>query len=338
MAAYSPPFTLTHAILSRVAEIAELVGQWRFAQSSQVPMLRRESRIRTIQASLAIEHNTLSVEQVTAVIEGKTVLGLPREIQEVRNAFAAYEAIPDWDPASAEDLLGAHGLLMRGLCDDAGHWRSGGVGVYRGEQLVHMAPPANQVPRLMGLLLAWLAETEAHPLIASCALYYELEFIHPFADGNGRMGRLWQTVILSRWQPVMAFLPVETVIKARQEHYYRQLSQADSRSDCTEFILFLLEALRDALVQAISDQPDAETRMSVNMSAKMSVEGRLKTPELIVNVLRLAPHLTLAEVAERIGKSARTVERSASALVKDGRLRFVGPRKSGRWEVLDPDA
>ncbi|MDU7781404.1 MAG: Fic family protein [Aeromonas caviae] len=338
MAAYSPPFTLTHAMLSRVAEIAELVGQWRFAQSSQVPMLRRESRIRTIQASLAIEHNTLSVEQVTAVIEGKTVLGLPREIQEVRNAFAAYEAIPDWDPASAEDLLGAHGLLMRGLCDDAGHWRSGGVGVYRGEQLVHMAPPANQVPRLMGLLLAWLAETEAHPLIASCALHYELEFIHPFADGNGRMGRLWQTVILSRWQPVMAFLPVETVIKARQDHYYRQLSQADSRSDCTEFILFLLEALRDALVQAISDQPDAETRMSVNMSAKMSVEGRLKTPELIVNVLRLAPHLTLAEVAERIGKSARTVERSASALVKDGRLRFVGPRKSGHWEVLDPDA
>ncbi|MEB8287665.1 Fic family protein [Aeromonas veronii] len=338
MAAYSPPFTLTHAMLSRVAEIAELVGQWRFTQSSQVPMLRRENRIRTIQASLAIEHNTLSVEQVTAVIEGKTVLGLPREIQEVRNAFAAYEAMPDWDPASAEDLLGAHGLLMRGLCDDAGHWRSSGVGIYRGEQLVHMAPPANQVPRLMGQLLTWLAETEAHPLIASCALHYELEFIHPFVDGNGRMGRLWQTVILSRWQPVMAFLPVETVIKARQDHYYQQLSQADRRSDCTEFILVLLEALRDALAQAISDQPDVETRMSVNVSAKMSVEGRLKTPELIVNVLRLEPHLTLAEVAERIGKSARTVERSASALVKEGRLRFVGPRKSGRWEVLNPDA
>jgi Fic family protein len=337
MAAYSPPFTLTHAMLSRVAEIAELVGQWRSAQRSQVPLLRRENRIRTIQASLAIEHNTLSVEQVTAVIEGKTVLGLPREIQEVRNAFAAYEAMPDWDPVSPDDLLLAHGCLMQGLCDDAGHWRSSGVGIYRGEQLVHMAPPANQVPRLMEQLLQWLADTEAHPLIASCALHYELEFIHPFADGNGRMGRLWQTVILSRWQPVMAFLPVETVIKARQELYYQQLSQADKLCDCTGFILFLLEALRDALAQAISDQPDAETRMSVNMSAKMSVEGRLKTPELIVNVLRLAPHLTLAEVAERIDKSARTVERSASALVKEGRLRFVGPRKSGRWEVLDPD-
>ena len=152
MAAYSPPFTLTHAMLSRVVEIAELVGQWRSTQSSQVPMLRRENRIRTIQASLAIEHNTLSLEQVTAVIDGKPVLGLPREIQEVRNAFAAYETMSNWDPASAEDLLSAHGRLMLGLCDDTGAWRSDGVGIYRGELLVHMAPPANQVPRLIGQL------------------------------------------------------------------------------------------------------------------------------------------------------------------------------------------
>ncbi|MGL5040921.1 MAG: Fic family protein [Aeromonas sp.] len=205
------------------------------------------------------------------MIEGKTVLGLPREIQEVRNTFATYEAMPDWDPASPDDLLLAHGRLMQGLYDDAGYWRSSDVGIYQGEQLVHMAPPANQVPRLMGQLLQWLAETEAHPLIASCALHYELEFIHPFADGNGRMGRLWQTVILSCWQPVMAFLPVETVIKSRQELYYQQLSQADKLCDCTGFILFLLEALRDALAQAISDQPDAATIMSVNMSAEMSV-------------------------------------------------------------------
>ncbi|MEH8222469.1 Fic family protein [Aeromonas veronii] len=342
MAAYSPPFTLTHAMLNRVADIAELVGQWRFAQSSQVPMLRRESRIRTIQASLAIEHNTLSVEQVTAVIEGKTVLGLPREIQEVRNAFAAYEAMPEWDPASADDLLLAHGLLMRGLCDDAGHWRSGGVGIYRGEQLVHMAPPANQVPRLMGQLLTWLAETEAHPLIASCALHYELEFIHPFADGNGRMGRLWQTVILSRWQPVMAFLPVETVIKARQDHYYQQLSQADSRSDCTEFILFLLEALRDALAQAIAIQPAAvsphQKKMRVEMTVETPVEKRVKTQQAILAELAAKPTITLKQVAVRIGKSTSTVERAVAVLVKAGRLRFVGPRKSGRWEVLDPDA
>ena len=244
---YSPPFQLTHALLSRVAEIAELVGQWRSTQSSQVPFLRRENRIRTIQASLAIEHNTLSLEQVTAVIDGKAVLGLPREIQEVRNAFAAYEALPNWDPASPADLLTAHGRLMLGLCDEVGGWRTQGVGIYRGSQLVHMAPPASQVPRLMTQLLEWLAHTEAHPLIASCALHYELEFIHPFNDGNGRIGRLWQTLILSRWQSVLAFLPVETVIQSRQEAYYQQLSRADSRSDCTDFILFLLEALRDSL-------------------------------------------------------------------------------------------
>lgn len=275
------------------------------------------------------------------MIKGKALLGLPRKILEVSNAFAAYEAMPDWDPASADDLLGAHGLLMRGLCDDAGHWRSGGVGIYRGEQLVHMAPPANQVPRLMGQLLTWLAETEAHPLIASCALHYELEFIHPFADGNGRMGRLWQTVILSRWQPVMAFLPVETVIKARQEHYYQQLSQADSRSDCTEFILFLLEALRDALAQAIAIQPAVsphQEKMRVEMKVETQVEKRVKTPQAILAELAAEPTITLKQVAERIGKSTSTVERAVAVLVKDGRLRFVGPRKSGRWEVLDPDA
>lgn len=338
MAAYSPPFTLTHAMLSRVVEIAELVGQWRSTQSSQVPMLRRENRIRTIQASLAIEHNTLSLEQVTAVIDGKPVLGLPREIQEVRNAFAAYETMSNWDPASAEDLLSAHGRLMLGLCDDTGAWRSDGVGIYRGEQLVHMAPPANQVPRLIGQLLQWLADTEAHPLIASCAFHYELEFIHPFSDGNGRMGRLWQTVILSRWQPVLAFLPVETVIKERQEHYYQQLSQADRLSDCTDFILFLLEALRDALAQAIAVQPASQAtqleKTRVENQAKTKVEMRVKTPDLILGVLAVEPTLTLKQVAERIGKSTSTVERATSALVKEGRLRFVGPRKGGHWEVL----
>lgn len=339
---YSPPFQLTHALLSRVAEIAELEGQWRATQNSQMPFLHRENRIRTIQASLAIEHNTLSLEQVTAVIDGKTVLGLPREIQEVRNAFAAYEAMPHWDPASPADLLTAHGRLMLGLCDEVGGWRTQGVGIYRGSQLVHMAPPASQVPRLMTQLLEWLAHTEAHPLIASCALHYELEFIHPFNDGNGRIGRLWQTLILSRWQPVLAFLPVETVIQSRQEAYYQQLSRADSRSDCTDFILFLLEALRDALASAIEGQPatpiikraetPAETRAETPV--KMPSEPAVKTPELLLQLLSLEPELTLRELAIRLGKSRSAVERAAARLVSDGRLRFVGPRKGGHWQLL----
>ena len=301
-------------------------------------MLHRENRIRTIQASLAIEHNTLSLDQVTAVIDGKPVLGLPREIQEVRNAFAAYEAMSAWAPTSSADLLRAHGRLMHGLCDDAGQWRSSGVGIYRGEQLVHMAPPATQVPRLMEQLMQWLAETEAHPLIASCVLHYELEFIHPFSDGNGLMGRLWQTVILSRWQPVMAFLPVEAIIKERQEHYYHQLSQADRLSDCTDFILFLLEALRDALAEAITAQPTSQPtppeKARVETPVEMKVEMRVKTPDAVLAILVAEPTLTLKQVAERIGRSTSTVERAAAALVKAGRLRFVGPRKGGHWEVL----
>ncbi|HHQ4598873.1 TPA: Fic family protein [Aeromonas veronii] len=172
------------------------------------------------------------------------------------------------------------------------------------------------------------------PLIASCALHYELEFIHPFTDGNGRMGRLCQTVILNRWQPVMAFLPVETVIKARQDHYYQQLSQADSRSDCTEFILFLLEALRDALAQAIAIQPAAVSPHQEKMRVEMKVEMRVKTPEQILAVLAADPTLTLKQVAEQIGKSTSTVERAVARLSNAGRLRFVGPRKGGRWEVL----
>jgi Fic family protein len=156
------------------------------------------------------------------------------------------------------------------------------------------------------------------------------------------MGRLWQTVILSRWQPVMAFLPVETVIKARQDHYYQQLSQADSRSDCTEFILFLLEALRDALAQAIAIQPAAvsphQEKMRVEMKVETQVEMRVKTPDLILGVLAAEPTLTLKQVAERIGKSTSTVERAVSVLVKAGRLRFVGPRKGGHWEQLPTDS
>lgn len=191
MAGYQPPFKLTHPMLSRVAEIAELLGRWQQTDGGKlVPQLRRGNRIRTIQASLAIEQNSLTLEQVTAVLEGKAVLGPPREIQEVRNAFAAYDAMPDWNPAKLDDLLAAHALLLKGLTDDAGMLRRGNIGIFRDQELVHMAPPSRQLPKLMTSLMDWLTTTEAHPLIASSAFHYELEFIHPFSDSNGRIGRL----------------------------------------------------------------------------------------------------------------------------------------------------
>jgi len=250
---YQPPYTLTTAIVSLVAEISETVGRYTvLAEQKLTPRLRRENRIRTIQASLAIENNTLTLEQVAAVIEGKRVLGHPREIQEVRNAFAAYEAMDAWAPTSQDDLLAAHGLLMSALVDHPGVFRSGGVGIFRGEQLVHMAPPADRVPHLMTELLDWLKRTEEHPLVASCVFHYELEFIHPFADGNGRMGRLWQTLILRNWKPLLVYLPVEAVIRDRQEDYYRVLAEADKCADATPFVEFMLQALSDAIAEAVS--------------------------------------------------------------------------------------
>ncbi|SEK63644.1 Fic family protein [Pseudomonas sp. NFIX51] len=248
MSRYQPPLTLTPTMLALVAQISEQVGRLSARhEATLTPQLRRGNRIRTIQASLAIENNTLSLEQVTAVLEGRRVLGMPREIQEVRNAFAAYEAMPGWRPALREHLLEAHALLMHGLIDDAGQFRRAGVGIYREQKLVHMAPPASRVPTLVDDLLSWLSSTDLHPLLASCVFHYEFEFIHPFADGNGRMGRLWQTLILSLWRPVLAWLPVETVIREQQEAYYAALSAADQRSEATPFVEFMLQALQQAL-------------------------------------------------------------------------------------------
>jgi Fic family protein len=321
---YQPPFTPTPAMFSHVAGIVELLERWSGGASvSLSPQLRRENRIRTIQASLAIENNTLSVEQVTAVLDGKHVLGLPREIQEVRNAFTAYDAIPTWQPSSLEDLLAAHRLLMRGLVDNAGNWRTGGVGIYRGEQLVHMPPPASRVPALMHDLLAWLGSTDLHPLLASAVFHYEFEFIHPFEDGNGRMGRLWQTLILSRWRPVLAYLPVETVVRARQDAYYAALSSADHESECSPFVAYMLEALQGALTEAVA---------SSGSSSEKSAE---KSSEKILALLRANPALAAREVALRLAMSPRGVEKQIAALREAGRLRRVGAAKGGYWEVLN---
>lgn len=254
MAGYQPPYSITPAILNRVVEVGELLGRWAAHAEQSSVLLRKENRIRTIQASLAIEHNSLSTQQVTAIMEGKRVLAPQKDIQEVRNAILTYEQLPMWKSYVLDDVLKAHRLMMTGLVDAPGHLRSGDVGVYRDNQLIHMAPPVGQLPRLMADLLNWLKETEIHPLIASCIFHYEFEFIHPFADGNGRMGRLWQTLILSQWRPELAWLPVETLIHNQQQDYYRVLGECDRASDCTAFIAFMLEKLAVALREGIETQ------------------------------------------------------------------------------------
>jgi Fic family protein len=294
---YQPPFQITPTILSLVAEISEQLGRWRANLGDDEglsPQLRRGNRIRTIQASLAIEHNSLSVEQVTAVLEGKRVLGLPREIQEVRNAFAAYEQLPYWRAHNPKHILAAHGLLMQGLVDDAGRWRNSGVGIYREQQLLHMAPPPSQVQRLMTDLLTWLKQSTLHPLVTSCVFHYEFEFIHPFSDGNGRMGRLWQTLILSQWKPALAYLPVETVIRNQQSEYYAALSAADHASDATGFVEFMLQALlaamQEVVLATLNHNIPAPSRHQVGTKLKLTsdqlfvfehIEGEMSLVELM---------------------------------------------------------
>lgn len=238
-----PPYELTPQVLNLVAEICEVLGHISAQKKRPAPKLRRENRIKTIQSSLAIEGNSLSLAQVTAVIGKKRVLGVPREIQEVRNAFEAYERLAKWNPLDTAHLLEAHSILMKGLVDQPGRFRSGGVGIQRGKDIVHLAPPAGRVPSLVKDLLHWLETTDAHPLLASSAFHYDFEFIHPFSDGNGRLGRLWQTLLLNRWNPVFASIPVESVIHDRQEGYYEALRQSDSSGDGTAFILFMLESI-----------------------------------------------------------------------------------------------
>lgn len=293
MSRYQPPLTITPAILALVEEIGEALGRWSATQPSGLsPVLRRGNRIRTVQASLAIENNTLTIEQVTAVLEGKRVLGPPREIQEVRNAFTAYDALTGWDPASFDDLLAAHRTLLAGLMDDAGRLRAGGVGIYRGSDLLHMAPPASRVFELVKDLLAWLARGELHALIASCVVHYELEFIHPFADGNGRIGRLWQTLILSRWRPILAYLPVETLVRERQDAYYQALAESDQAGEATPFVEFMLGALSAALEEAIpASSPETD-------QAGDQVSDQVRA---LLAVMRPGEALSTAQLMERLG-------------------------------------
>ena len=260
---YAPPFHMTDTIINRISEISELIGSittWEDMNAN--PKLRRENRIKTIHSSLAIENNSLSLDQVTAIVRGKRILGEPREIQEVKNAFEAYEQLLRYDPYVVEDLLTAHHTLMQELVKEAGMFRSGGVGVYKGDKLIHMAPPARVVPYLIEQLFDWIKTAKVHPLVKSCVFHYEFEFIHPFTDGNGRMGRMWQTLLLYKWKPIFAWLPIETLIKERQEEYYRALEQADQTADATHFVEFLLDVIFDTL-QEISDTQQGDQNISV---------------------------------------------------------------------------
>lgn len=329
MSTYQPPITVTPLILNQVIEIGELMGHWAAMAGRISPLLRKKNRIRTIQASLAIEHNSLTTDQVTALMDGKRILAPAKDIQEVRNAILAYEKMSEWKSEKLSDLLQAHQVLMMGLVDNPGQLRSGNVGVYREKQLIHMAPPVSQVLRLMNDLLDWLKTTELHPLIAGAVFHYEFEFIHPFADGNGRMGRLWQTLILSEWRSELAWLPVETLIHYQQDRYYQVLGVCDRQSSCTPFIEFILENIISALQEGLGKSVTLSEEMSEEMPSDL-----LDMEKRILRILSNQPGRTAKSIADECEISPRTVERYLKALQLKGKLQRVGSTKRGMWRVI----
>lgn len=248
-----PPFDITPSMVTQTAAIERLVGKhegmWGPPPS---PNLRRSTRVRTIQGSLAIEGNSLAEEQVTALLEGKRVAGPARDVLEVQNALVVYDRLASWKPHLAKHLLQAHRHMMRGLVTSAGRWRTRGVGIAKGSQLAHVAPPAARVQGLLEDLLAFVRDDEEiHPAIRAAVFHYELEFIHPFEDGNGRMGRLWHTLILGSWQPLFFRVPVESLIRDRQAEYYRVLGESDRAGKSTAFIEYMLDVTRAALSEVV---------------------------------------------------------------------------------------
>ncbi len=319
-----PSVPLTSEITGLVADICERVGTLTALQPAAGPLrLRRECRVRSVQASLQIEGNALGVEQVTALLNGRRVLGASKDIQEARNALEVYERMAEWDPCRLADLLAAHAVLMRVLVDHPGKLRTRGVGIQRGEAVVHVAPPADRVPPLIKALFAEIKATADHPLIASCRFHYEFEYIHPFPDGNGRLGRLWQTLLLVRWRPVFANLPVETLVRDRQAGYYAALNAANATGHAAPFVVFMLTAIRDALAEAAADS-------AVSGSQKTAQ----KSSQKILALLRADPELTIAVLGARLGLSGRAVKNHLAKLKDQGRLRRIGPDKGGRWEAL----
>ena len=294
MSKYIPPFHMTDKITNLTAAVSEQLGQIKILSRGKLtPHLRKENRIRTIHSSLAIEHNSLSLEQVTAILEGKRILGNPVEIKEVKNAYTAYEMMLTLDPYSVADLLKAHKVMMKDLISENGRFRSGGVGVFNGNALVHMAPPANMVPKQIQVLFTWYGTSEIHPLIRSAIFHYEFEFIHPFTDGNGRMGRLWHSLLLGHWNEIFYWLPVEELIRTRQNDYYAALGKSDREADSSAFAEFLLQVIFDTLQQtAVVGNADEEPDLSDSLTDKLrEVMGH--------------DVLSASEIMERLGLSHR---------------------------------
>ena len=323
---YTPPFEITSKIIELISNISEKIGEISSIQNnSHYIQLRKENRIQTIHSSLAIENNSLSLEQITAIIDGKRVLGNPNEIQEVKNSIQAYDLLLTLNPYNEKDLLKAHKLMMQDLVENSGKYRTDGVGIFDGEKVVHVAPPAKRIPELMADLFEWLKTSDVHPLIKSCVFHYEFEFIHPFQDGNGRIGRLWQTVILKEWKEVFAWIPVETLIKENQKEYYNTLGVSDKSANSTKFIEFMLSIILTTIEEII----ETERKVTVNVTQKVTVNQKK-----IIEAIKENPNITQEKLAEIVGISRKSIIANMKHLQENGFIKRIGADKNGYWQVV----
>ena len=333
---YIPPYKVSGKAMNLIAEIAAAIERYRIIlEGPDGVRLRKINHIRTIRGTTAIEGNTLTEEQITAILAGKRVSGPQREIDEVKGAHAAYEAIESFNPYSIDDLLKAHGLMTKGLVDRPGKFRNCNVGVMDGAgNVVHMAPPFSNVPSLVKDLFAWLADSEDPVLIKSCVFHYEFEFIHPFPDGNGRTGRLWQTALLGSWRNEFYGAPVENIVWAHQQEYYQAIRASTAAGECGPFIDFMLDKILRTLKAKGKAYEIAAAQTDKKTTKKTTEKTTKKTTEKIMSVMKSMPDVTLAELANATGLSVDGVRWNIRKLKDANLIRRIGPDKGGHWEVV----
>lgn len=327
----TPTFIVTSRALDLVAKIAETVGELQGSgEYARNLRLRKANRLRSIQSSLAIENNSLSIDEVADIINGKRIIGAPNEIQEVKNAYNAYEYILEYYPFTTEDFLRAHQYMTEGLVKDAGKFRSKGVGVYAGDQLIHAGAKADFVPKLVADLLAWGHATDVHPLLKSCIMHFEIEFIHPFTDGNGRMGRLWQTLILSHWNELFAWLPIETIVYENQQTYYDSLQQAGQSADSGVFIEFML----DVIYQALEELPVRKVAdIFPGVDTDIFTKTELEFLESIAGFIEKHGEITNYRAQVLTNLSAESVKKYLARFVEAGLFQAIGEKKGRKYIV-----
>lgn len=320
-----PNYQITERMLNLVQKISELTAQLSFEKREL--HLRKENRVRSIQSSLAIENNSLSLEQVTDIIEGKRVLGSPKDIHEVQNAYEAYERAFQLDPYKVEDFLLAHRLLTSDLVRQSGQFRTGDVGVYDSQgNVVHVGARPQFVPDLVGELFEWAENSEVTDIVKSCVVHYELEIIHPFEDGNGRMGRLWQSLILSKWNPLFEWLPIESVIYAHQQGYYDALETSNDANDSTVFTEFMLGAILETL-------EEYRDKATVTEASDELTPRETEIYLLMTAYLQKHPNIGSRQAQEITGLSAATTRRYLSLFVEKGLLIATGSTKSTLYQL-----